>query len=59
MRLLEKEPKPVKLLFRDTLVVYISVIIAYYIRDQLSSLVTSGGVKNGQTPSVFTDNPGF
>lgn len=58
MRYIEKESKPLKLLIRDTLIVYFSVIIANFIMDQLTSgIETTGGGKK-ITP-VFTDNPSF
>jgi hypothetical protein len=59
MRYIEKENKPLKLLLRDTLLVYFSVIIANFVMDQINPIImkTGGGV-NKLTP-VFTDNPGF
>lgn len=57
MRYIEKESKPLKVLIRDTLVVYFSVIIAHFIIDQLNPIMTAGGSKK-ITP-VFTDNPAF
>lgn len=57
MRYFEKENKPLKLLIRDTLLVYFSVIIAYFIIDQLKPNLIKGG-KSNVTP-IFTDNPGF
>ena len=55
MRFLDKENKPVKLLIRDTLVVYFSVIVGYFILEQLNTVIVSG-VASTQ-PTVFTDNP--
>ena len=57
MRFIEKESKPLKLLFRDTLLVYFSVIIANFMIEQINPIM-SGGTKPTSTP-VFTDNPGF
>ena len=57
MRYIEKESKPLKVLIRDTLVVYFSAIIAYFIIDQLNPIMTAGTGKK-LTP-VFTDNPAF
>ena len=57
MRYIEKESKPLKVLIRDTLVVYFSVIISYFIIDQLNPIMTTGAGKK-VTP-VFTDNPAF
>ena len=55
MRFIEKESKPIKLLIRDALVVYISVVFGDFIIRQVNPVI-SGGTK--VTP-VFTDNPGF
>jgi hypothetical protein len=58
MRFIDKESKPLKLLIRDTLVVYVSVIIGYFILEQLKPVIQSAGEGPSGTP-VFTDNPGF
>jgi hypothetical protein len=58
MRFIEKENKPIKLLFRDALLVYFSVLIGYFILEQLKATSQSGGDGATSTP-VFTDNPGF
>ena len=58
MRFIEKENKPLKLLIRDTLLVYISVVLGYYILEQLKPVIQNGGSNIVNTP-VFTDNPGF
>jgi hypothetical protein len=57
MRFIEKESKPLKLLIRDTLLVYFSVIIANFLIEQINPIV-SGGTSKKITP-VFTDNPSF
>ena len=57
MRYVENEPKPLKLLIRDTLVVYISVVLGYYIVDQLNPVINESSVLNA--PIAFTDNPPF
>lgn len=58
MRFVDKENKPVKLLVRDALLVYFSVISGYFILEQLKSTGQTGG-QNITTTPVFTDNPGF
>jgi hypothetical protein len=58
MRFIEKESKPLKLLIRDSLLVYFSVIVANFVIDQVNPLM-SGGNKHGVITPVFTDNPGF
>jgi hypothetical protein len=55
MRFLDKEPKPLKLFVRDTLLVYFSVISGYFILEQVKPVTNIVG---GATP-VFTDNPEF
>ena len=58
MRYIEKESKPLKLLIRDALVVYFSVVVAYFVMDQLNTAMESSGGGKKITP-VFTDNPAF
>lgn len=57
MRFVEKENKPLKLLVRDALLVYFSVVFGYFVIDQIQPVMNNVG---GATPTpVFTDNPGF
>ena len=60
MRFIDKETKSLKLLIRDTLLVYISIIISNFFILQINPLIygEKAGVNNGITP-VFTDNPDF
>jgi hypothetical protein len=55
MRFIEKESKPLKLLIRDALVVYFSVVFGDFIIRQVNPVISGGATV---TP-VFTDNPGF
>jgi hypothetical protein len=55
MRFIEKESKPLKILIRDALLVYFSVIISNFVINQINPVVNS---IQKITP-VFTDNPGF
>ena len=55
MRFIEKENKPLKLLIRDSLLVYVSVVCGYFTLEQLKPVIQNGG----ETPMVFTDNPEF
>jgi hypothetical protein len=57
MRYVDKEAKPLKIMIRDTLVVYISVIIGSFIVDQLNPVIHEAGTT--VTPLAFTDNPPF
>ena len=58
MRFVEKETKPLKLLIRDALLVYFSVIVSYFIIGQITTNLNGGSNSSNLTP-VFTDNPGF
>jgi hypothetical protein len=54
MRFILKENKPVKILARDTLIVYLSVILGCFIMKQIGGMNIASKV-----PQVFTDAPGF
>ena len=54
MRIILKENKPVKLLARDTLLVYLSVILGTFVMDQFGN--SSMGKKMTE---VFTNSPEF
>ena len=58
MRFVEKENKPLKLLIRDALLVYFSVVFGYFIIGQINPILQGGSNASYITP-VFTDNPGF
>lgn len=55
MRFVEKESKPLKLLIRDSLLVYFSVLFGYFILEQIKPVIQNGGERQ----LVFTDNPEF
>jgi len=55
MRFIEKESKPLKILIRDSLVVYFSVIAGHYLLIQINPIMHTGG----STQQIFTDNPDF
>jgi hypothetical protein len=59
MRYIEKESKPLKLLIRDTLLVYFSVVSGYFILEQLKPVMQNGDNLTGGTTPVFTNNPEF
>jgi hypothetical protein len=56
MRFVEKESKPLKLLIRDALLVYFSVVVGHFLIKQFNPVLNS---MKGGAPPVFTDNPGF
>ena len=55
MRFVLKENKPIKLLLRDSIIVYISAFLGLYIIDQFMLQGEAGKV----VPKAFTDNPSF
>jgi len=57
MRYVEKEPKPLKILIRDSLLVYVSVVFGNFIIQQLKPVINE--VEIPTTPLAFTDNPPF
>jgi hypothetical protein len=59
MRFIDKESKPLKLLIRDSLLVYFSVISGNFILDQLKPIIDEGVGLSPKMPTVFTDNPQF
>ena len=58
MRFIEKENKPLKLLIRDALLVYFSVVFGDFIIRQVNPVINSVSGGSNITPD-FTDNPGF
>ena len=52
MRFIEKEAKPLSLLVRDALVVYVSAVSGLFVFDQFKPSAAS-------VTQVFTDAPGF
>jgi len=58
MRFIEKESKPLKYLIKETLLVYVCVILGLTILFHVQPLIIDGSNKIN-TLKVFTDNPGF
>jgi hypothetical protein len=59
MRFIEKENKPLKVLIKDTIVVYICVVSGSYVLEQLSPMMQNVGESISTNPAVFTGNPEF
>ena len=57
MRYVDEEPKPLKILIRDSLLVYVSVVMGSFIIDQLKPVINDAVVP--MDPLAFTDNPPF
>jgi hypothetical protein len=58
MRFIEKDNKPLKVLIKDTLVVYLCVLLGNFIVDQINPSLLGEEATNTVT-QVFTDTPGF
>ena len=56
MRFVEKESKPLKVLIQDSLVVYFSVLLGYFVLEQIRPISLTEEVR---PPQVFTGNPEF
>ena len=54
MRFFLKENIPLKILFRDTLLVYLSVLLGDFVLNQINPM----SVINNQ-PEIFTNDPSF
>jgi len=57
MQYVDKEPKPLKILIRDSLLVYVSVVCGSFIMDQLKPVINETEIPTA--PLAFTDNPPF
>lgn len=58
MRYVDDEPKPLKFLVRDSLLVYVSVIAGHFIITQLQPVIHENIITTSN-PIAFTDNPPF
>jgi hypothetical protein len=58
MRFIDKENKPLKLLIRDSLVVYVSVVAGDFVVGQLSPFMSDENILSS-SPTAFVDNPPF
>lgn len=57
MRYVEEDPKPLKILVRDSLLVYVSVVTGNFIVEQLNPVINENVLP--LEPLAFTDNPPF
>lgn len=57
MRYVDEEAKPLKILIRDSLLVYVSVVSGNFILEQLNPVINETVVPI--EPLAFTDNPPF
>lgn len=58
MRYIDEEAKPLKVLIRDSLLVYVTVIFGVFIIDQLNPVIDTDASTTSM-PLAFTDNPPF
>jgi hypothetical protein len=59
MRFIDKESKPLKILIRDSILVYFTVIIGNFIIEQLKVVIPSASESAPKLTPVFLDNPTF
>jgi hypothetical protein len=59
MKYIDKEMKPIKVLFRDVLLVYVSVVVGFFVINQLDPVVQETLNSATSTPIAFTDMPPF
>jgi hypothetical protein len=62
MRFIDEENKPLKLLIRDALFVFISCLTGFFLLEQLKPILNysmGGGAESVISPPVFTEDPQF
>jgi hypothetical protein len=57
MRYVDKEAKPLKVLIKDSLLVFISVVAGSFILEQVKPVIDEKLLQ--VNPAAFTDNPPF
>ena len=57
MRYVEKESKPLKLLIKDTLLVFVCILFGNFVLEQVKPVMDETLVAS--VPAAFTDNPPF
>jgi hypothetical protein len=55
MKILEKKQKPLKPVFKDSIIVFISCLFGLFVMDQVNIAPKS----NDHSSNVFVDNPDF
>jgi len=55
MKILEKKQKPLKPVFKDSIIVFISCLFGLFVMDQVNIAPKS----NDNSSNVFVDNPDF
>lgn len=58
MRYIEQESKPLKILIRDALLVYISVVVGNFVMEEVNPALQTT-LATVSTPEVFNDAPDF
>jgi hypothetical protein len=60
IKFVDKKEINIKLVFRDTLIVFFSVIVSYYLLEQIKPMIYGDfSTSTNAHPQVFTDNPSF
>lgn len=57
MRYVEKEAKPLKLLIKDTLLVFVCILFGNFVLEQVKPVMDETLATS--VPAAFTDNPPF
>ena len=58
MRYIEQESKPLKILIRDSLLVYVCVIVGNFVVEEINPTLQET-LASVSSPEVFNDNPEF
>lgn len=58
IRMVNKESEPVSAIAKDSLVVFVSCVVGFFVLDQAGTAITQTAKKGGSSPA-FTDNPTF
>jgi hypothetical protein len=59
MRFIKREDYPLKILVKDSLIVFFSVIIGHYIVEQIKPVLKIAVKDDLSAPEVFVGNPDF
>jgi hypothetical protein len=59
IKFINKEELNFKLIIKDSLLVLFSVIVGYYLTEQLKPMMYENASSSIKTPVIFTDTPNF
>ena len=58
IHMVKKEKEPVSAIAKDSLIVFISCVVGFFVLDQAGTAITQTTKRGGGSPA-FTDNPTF